>query len=60
MIGKCPLVLEDCTHLLELDPESCTKSEVMDIRIEEFVDRKEEEDLVCFLLGDSPASEFYI
>jgi hypothetical protein len=44
MIGKSLLVLDYCMNLLELDPESCSKSEVMDIKVEEVMVGKEEED----------------
>jgi hypothetical protein len=46
MIGKGQLVLEDSMNLLKLDPESCAKSEVMNIKVEEVMDIKEEEDPV--------------
>jgi hypothetical protein len=46
MIGKGPLVLWDCMILLELDPESCVKSEVVDIEVEEVMGIKEEENPV--------------
>lgn len=44
MIGKGLLVLQDCMNLLEMYPESCAKREVMDIKAEEVMDRKEEEE----------------
>lgn len=44
MNGKGLLVLQDCMNLLEQDPESCVKSEVMDIKVEEVKDREEEEE----------------
>ena len=33
-------------NLLETNPESCAKSEIMDIKFEKVMDRKEEEDPV--------------
>jgi len=46
MNGKALLVLQDCMNLLKQDPESCVKSEVMDIKVEEVMDREEKEDPV--------------
>jgi hypothetical protein len=42
MTGKDLLVLQDCMNLMELDPESCAKREVIGIKFEVFMDRKEE------------------
>jgi len=46
MTGKFLLVLQDCMNLLELDPQSCGESEVMDAKVKEVMDRIEEEDVV--------------
>jgi hypothetical protein len=46
MTGKGLLVLQDYMNLLEQDSESCVKSEVMDVKVEEVMDREEEEDPV--------------
>jgi hypothetical protein len=46
MIDKGLLVLQEFMDLLELDTVSCDKSQVMDIKVEEVMDVKEEEDLI--------------
>jgi hypothetical protein len=46
MIGKDLLVLQDCMKLMELGPKSCAKREIMDIKFEVFMDRKEEGDSI--------------